>query len=50
METITIPKVQFEKMKQEIRILRSSRIYRRLLEFEKNITKGKKYTRKDLGF
>lgn len=50
METVTIPRAQFERMKEEIRILRSSKLYRRLLEFERNITKGKKYTREDLGF
>ena len=50
METVTIPKAQFEKMREEILVLRSSKLYRRLLEFEKNITKGKKYTRKNLGF
>ena len=37
-------------MKKELRILRNSNLYRRLLEFEKNISQGKKYTREDLGF
>jgi len=37
-------------MKIEIELLRNSKLYIRLLEFEKNITEGKKYTRKDLGF
>ncbi len=49
METITISKVKFEQMRQEIEILRNSRIYQRLLEFEENI-KQEKFTRKDLGF
>jgi len=49
METITIPRAQYEKMKEEIRILRSSKLYKRLLEFEDNIQK-KKYSRKELGF
>jgi hypothetical protein len=50
METITIPKAKYEKMKKEIIILRSSRLYKRLLEFEENISNGKKYTRNDLKF
>lgn len=50
METITLPKERFEQMKQEIVFLRNSLTYKRLLEFEKNIIQGKKYTREDLGF
>lgn len=50
MEMITLPKEKFEQMKQEIDILRKSAIYRRLLEFEKNISNEEKYTREDLGF
>jgi len=50
METVTIPKETFERMKIEIELLRNSEIYKRLLEFEKNISEGKRYTRKDLGF
>ena len=50
METITIPKVEFKEMQEEIKTLRNSKLYRRLLEFEQRILQGKKYTRKDLGF
>ncbi len=50
METITIEKTKFERMKEELAILRNSGLYKRLLEFEENISKGKKYTRADLGF
>jgi len=50
METVTIPKIELEKMEEEIKVLRNSRLYKRLLEFEQNISKGKKYTREDLGF
>lgn len=49
MENITIPKEKYEQMKKEIKILRNSKIYKRLLNFEKNILK-EKYTREDLGF
>ena len=49
METVTIPKEEFENMQKEIKLLRDSKLYQRLLEFEQNISK-KKYTRKDLGF
>jgi|TARA_B100001971_G_C17999770_1_gene436675 hypothetical protein len=50
METVTIPKQEFELMKQQIETLKNSKIYKRLLEFEKNIAEGKRFTRKDLGF
>ncbi len=50
MDTVTIPKTEFEQMKTEIKTLRKSDIYLRLLEFELNIVRGKTFTRKDLGF
>jgi hypothetical protein len=50
METITIPKLEFEEMKVELETLRKSRLYQRLLEFEERILEGKKFTREDLGF
>ena len=49
-ETISLPKEEYEYMLREIDTLRDSALYKRLLEFENNIAKGKKYTRKDLGF
>ncbi|MBU1622497.1 MAG: hypothetical protein KJ597_02895 [Nanoarchaeota archaeon] len=49
METVTIPKENFELMQREIEVLRNDQLYKRLLEFEKNIS-NKKMTRKDLGF
>ena len=49
MDSITMPRAEFEQMKQELDTLRNSSIYKRLLEFESNISR-KKYTRKDLGF
>jgi len=50
MKTITIPRIQFEQMQMELQILRHTSIYARLLEFEKNIAQGRKFTRNDLGF
>jgi len=50
MEIITIPKPKFERMEQELEMLRSSKLYKRLLQFEQNMLNGKVYTRKDLGF
>ena len=47
---IEVPRMQFEQMKEELEVLRNSKIYSRLLEFEQNILKGKKHTRVDLGF
>ena len=50
METITLPKTEFEQLHREIETLRNSSLYKRLLEFEKNIAEGKRFTRADLGF
>ena len=49
-ETVTISKKKYEQLKQDASAFRDSRLYKRLLEFEKNISTGKKYYRKDLGF
>jgi len=50
METITLSRTEFEQMQTELETFRHSSLYKRLLEFEHNIAKGKKFTRKDLGF
>lgn len=50
MDTITIPRAEFEMMKQELKVLRDSNLYKRLMEFEQNIAKGRKFSRADLGF
>jgi len=50
METITIPRMEFEQLHRELETLRNSGLYKRLLEFEKNISEGKRFTRADLGF
>ena len=50
METITLPKTELEQLHRELETLRNSSLYKRLLEFEKNISEGKKFTRADLGF
>ena len=50
METITIPKDEYLQLKAQIKTLKNSELYKRLLEFEKNIKVGKIFTRKDLGF
>ncbi len=49
-DVITIPKTEYLEMKNEIVTLRKTNLYKRLLEFEENISKGRTYTRKDLGF
>jgi len=50
METVTLPKSEVEQLHREIETLRNSDLYKMLLQFEKNISQGKKYTRSDLGF
>ena len=50
METITLPKTELEQLHRELETLRNSGLYKRLLEFEKNISEGRRFTRADLGF
>jgi len=50
MEKEKILRYKFRQMQRELKALRSSNLYKRLLEFETNISRGKKYTREDLGF
>jgi len=49
-ETVTISREKYDALKKEVELLRNSKIYKRLLGFEKNISLGKKFYRKDLGF
>lgn len=49
-QTITITRSEYTRMKQEIKLFRNIKLYKRLLEFENNLIKGDKYSRKDLGF
>ncbi|MEK6957830.1 MAG: hypothetical protein AABW99_02535 [archaeon] len=49
-ETVTVPKKKYETLRREVKALKNSRLYRRLLEFHKNISSGKEYSREDLGF
>ena len=50
METITLPRSELEQLHRELETLRNSGLYKRLLEFEKNISEGNRFTRADLGF
>ena len=50
MENVKISKYKFRQIQRELKTLRNSNLYKRLLEFENNIKQGKKYTREDLGF
>ena len=50
MERMIIAKTELEQLHRELETLRNSSLYKRLLEFEKNIADGKRFTRKDLGF
>ncbi len=54
METVTLPKTEFEqivqdnqKLRTEVEFLRNTKLYKRLLECLNNL-KVKEYTRKDL--
>ena len=40
-ETVTIPKKEYEAMKETIEILQNSDIMKQILQSEKNIAKGK---------
>ncbi len=50
METVTLPKAEYEQIQTELETLRHSTLYKRLLEFERNIAEGKKFSRNDLRF
>ena len=50
MQTVTLYKVELEQLRRELETLRNSGLYKRLLEFEKNVAEGKRFTRQDLGF
>ena len=49
METVTIPKHEYLKMKTELKTLRNSKLYKKVLKSKEEL-KTKTYTRKDLGF
>ena len=49
-ELISISKEEYENLKEEVSMLRNTRLYKRLLEFEENLRNGNIFTRKDLGF
>ena len=48
-ETVTLPRVEYEQMVIELETLRRSDLYKRLLQFIQNVQK-QKFTRSDLGF
>lgn len=48
--TVTISKEKYDSLIKEVETLRNSGVYKRLLEFERNISLGKKLYRKDSGF
>jgi hypothetical protein len=48
METVTIQKKKFELMQREIKTLRNTKLYKRLLACLDSISK-KEFTRKDIG-
>jgi len=48
MKTVTIPEKEYNQMKLELETLRNTRLYKRILEFDKNVEK-KKFTRQDAG-
>jgi len=43
MKSIKVPKYKFKQMKKELKILKDSNLYKRLLEFKININNGRKY-------
>lgn len=49
MENVTISKTEYLKMKSEIKTLRNSELYKKILKSKEEL-KNKVYTRKDLGF
>jgi PHD/YefM family antitoxin component YafN of YafNO toxin-antitoxin module len=49
MENVIIPKSEYLKMKREIKTLRNSDLYKKIIKSKEELKK-KVYTRKDLGF
>ena len=49
MEKILISKKKYESMKEEIKTLKNTKLYRKILLTNKEL-KSKTFTRKDLGF
>ncbi|GEM_PF-1233900 len=49
-ETMLISKDEYAALKRQVEMLKTSKLYKRLLEFEQNISKGRKFYRADLGF
>ncbi len=49
-EMITISKEKYFQVLRENETLRNTYLYKRLLEAERNIALGRKFTRKDIGF
>lgn len=49
MEKVIVSKSKFQKMKNELRTLRNTSLYKRILKSKEEL-KNKVYTRKDLGF
>ena len=49
-DTMLVSKSEYLQLRSENKALRNTELYRRLLEFEQNISTGKVFTRADLGF
>ncbi len=49
-ETILVSKAEYTMLKEQVRMLKNSKLYKRLLEFEHNIANDRKFYRADLGF
>jgi PHD/YefM family antitoxin component YafN of YafNO toxin-antitoxin module len=49
-DAVSIPREEYDRLMLELENLRNTHLYKRLLEFEKNIKQGKSFKRKDLGF
>ena len=50
METVTIPRDEYDSLVRDSRMLQKSHLYQRLLEYEESLAENGEYTREDLGF
>jgi hypothetical protein len=50
MDTVTISRDEYESLVQDSQKLKNSHLYKRLLDFEKNVSENGEFTREDLGF
>jgi hypothetical protein len=50
MDTVTIPRDEYDSLVRDSKILKRSNLYQKVIDFENSIAENGEFTRKDLGF